>query len=370
MFISAPTGPQSDKTLVIELHTGKDDSREVYLTGNFNGWKTGDSAFQMTKLGAGRYTYTFFSFALQQISVLEYKFVKNGWEGEELDSDGFPTENRILHSTAGKVVETVPNWKVHQSWYDQKFYPIIEVASTQFHLPQLQRRRRVSLLLPYDYYQNPTRRYPVLYLQDGQNLFEDSAPYGTWGVDRQMARLAQAGKGDVIIVAIDHGGKRRISEYSPVTTQKYGAGFGKDYARFLAETLKPFIDTKYRTLSDRANTGIGGSSMGGLISLYAGLLFPQVYSKFMIFSPSLWLTQGMFEAFRVGPIHENARFFFFSGGKESNSTVVNTKALHQIVEARSVHGISSRFRLDSDATHSEFYWGRAFSEAMENLFDR
>jgi predicted alpha/beta superfamily hydrolase len=368
MFISDLEGTKSEKTLVIELHTSKDDGRAVYLTGNFNNWKTADPAYQMTQQSTGRYTYTFFSFALQQFSLLEYKFVKGGWDGEELDQDGYPTENRVLHSTAGKVVETVMNWKKHESWYDPAFYPIIEVASSQFHLPQLQRRRRVSLLLPHDYYKNPAKHYPVLYLQDGQNLFEETSPYGTWGVDRQMARLAQQGKGDVIIVAIDHGGKRRIAEYSPVTTRQYGDGFGKEYARFLAETLKPYIDKNYRTLTDRANTGIGGSSMGGLVSLYAGLLYPQVYSKFIIFSPSLWLTPGMFEAFRVGPILPEAKFFFFIGGKETKATQQNVLALHKIIKERKDASITSAFRLDADATHNEFFWGRAFPEALSTLY--
>jgi predicted alpha/beta superfamily hydrolase len=118
----------------------------------------------------------------------------------------------------------------------------------------------------------------VLYLQDGQNLFENDAPFGTWGVDKQLAALAQRGKGDLIVVAIDHGGKERIKEFSPYDSQKWGEGLGRDYAKFLTETLKPYIDGRFRTQTGREYTGIGGSSMGGLISIYAGIMFPETYS--------------------------------------------------------------------------------------------
>jgi predicted alpha/beta superfamily hydrolase len=354
--------------LTIELHATKDDARPVFLTGNFNGWKTSDPAFQMTRLDHGKYAYSFLDFTLKDLPALEYKYVKGGWESEELDKDGRPTRNRILRTAKGKVVDLVANWKVHESWYDQNYYPIIEVAAKQFNLPQLRRRRRISALLPYNYYSEPKKRFPVLYLQDGQNLFESSAPYGTWGVDRQLAKLAQEGKGEVIVVAIDHGGRQRINEYSPVHTNQFGEGLGKDYARFLAETLKPYIDDKYRTLPDRNNTGIGGSSMGGLISLYAGLLYPHVFSKYMIFSPSLWLTPGMFEAFRMMEHRDKTRYFFFAGGKEPGGTIRNTEMLHHILLSKKQNTPSSAFMVNPEATHSEFFWGKAFPEGVRSLY--
>ncbi len=359
---------RQSSTLTIELHTSKDDARPVYLTGNFNGWKTSDPAFKMTRLGPGRYAYSFLDFTLNDLPSIEYKYVKGGWESEELDKDGRPTRNRILRTSKGKVVDTVANWKVHEAWYDPRFYPIIEVAAKQFNLPQLRRRRRISALLPYNYYTEPNKRFPVLYLQDGQNLFESSAPYGTWGVDRQLAKLAQEGKGEVIVVAIDHGGRQRVNEYSPVHTKQFGEGLGKDYACFLTETLKPYIDEKYRTLPDRNNTGIGGSSMGGLISLYSGLLYPQVYSKYMIFSPSLWLTPSMLDAFRIKDQQPNTRYYFFAGGKEPGGAARNTELLHNILAQKQTQGVKSQFSLNPEATHSEYYWGNAFPEGIRSLF--
>jgi predicted alpha/beta superfamily hydrolase len=358
----------ASRQFVFELFTSKDDVRPVYLTGNFNQWRTNDAAYMMTSHGRGHYSYTLQAQSIGSITTLEYKFVKGGWDGEELEEDGSPTDNRTIQVSRGRAQEIVQRWKQHESWYNPTFYPIIEIASKSFHLPQLRSKRRVSVLLPHDYHLQKHKKYPVLYLQDGQNLFEDSAPYGTWGVDRQMARLAQEGRGDLIIVAIDHGGKSRIAEYSPVATRQFGEGLGKNYAHFLADTLKPFIDNKYRTLSDRTNTGIGGSSMGGLISLYAGLLYPHIFSKFMILSPSLWLTPGMFEAFKAGPVFADTKFFFFAGGKEPKSTIRQTHLLHTILLEKKVNNLSSALTINPDATHSEAFWGKIFPVGVKSLY--
>lgn len=259
--------------LTLELFTQNDDQRPVYVTGSFNNWICRDERFQMHKLSPGHYQYHFEQDLLPTGSF-EYKYLKGGWDAEELDDDGLPPGNRRMEVPRGRVRDLVPQWKKHAGWYNASFYPDIQVLSTRFHVPQLRRRRRVSVLLPWNY-QVSDKKYPVLYLQDGQNLFEDSAPFGTWGVDKQLALLAEKGHGDFIVVAIDHGGKERIKEYLPHPTLKWGDALGREYAEFLRNTLKPYIDANFRTLPGREHTGIGGSSMGGLISLFTGILFPE-----------------------------------------------------------------------------------------------
>ncbi|MBC7884125.1 MAG: carbohydrate esterase, partial [Saprospiraceae bacterium] len=175
----------------------------------------------------------------------------------------------------------------------KSFYPRIEILDQAYEIPQLGRSRRISVLLPHDYLKTD-KRYPVLYLHDGQNLFDEYAPYGNWGVDKSLQALAQKGLGDVIIVAIDHGGVLRIQEYLPYSTPRYTEAEGHLYLRFMLEDLKPMIDSKYRVLTDRNSTGIGGSSLGGLISLYAGFEHMDVFGKMMIFSPSLWISEEIY----------------------------------------------------------------------------
>jgi predicted alpha/beta superfamily hydrolase len=354
--------------LTLELFTPNDDLRPVYLVGNFNDWKPADDSYKMEKIKEGHYRHIFRK-NLEMSEPFEYKYVKGGWESEELSANGTATQNRRMEVAKGKVRDTVLHWKKHEAWYDSKFYPNIEILSKRFVLPQLSRRRRISILLPYNYHITQ-KKYPVLYLQDGQNLFEDDAPFGTWGVDRQLAYLAQHGKGDFIVVAIDHGGKDRIKEFSPYDTQKWGEGLGKEYATFLAETLKPYIDKNFRTLSDRLNTGIGGSSMGGLISIYAGLLFPQVFSKFMIFSPSLWISPRVYADATRFYNTPATKIYLYAGGREGVGMVSNAQKLKETLEKRGLTPGNLEFRLQVDphGRHNEARWGQEFPHAAEWLF--
>jgi len=354
--------------LTLELFTPNDDARPVFVAGNFNGWVTRDQQYRMEKIKDGHYRYTFAQ-GLRPTQSIEYKYVKGGWEAEELGADGFPPTNRRMEVPKGKVSDIVPNWKQHGSDYDPTFYPDIQIVAKRFNVPQLRRKRRIAVLLPWNYHETD-KRYPVLYLQDGQNLFEDDAPFGTWGVDKQLAALAQRGKGDVIVVAIDHGGKERIKEYMPYDSVKWGEGMGRDYASFLAETLKPHIDQHFRTLPERENTGLGGSSMGGLISIYAGLLFPFSFSKFMIFSPSLWVSPGIYpdsERFSQLP---QTKVYLYAGGKEGAGMINNAKKFRQTVEKRGMAPGALQFKLEIDpqGQHNEARWGKEFPKALEWLF--
>lgn len=356
--------------LTLELFTPDDDARPVFVTGNFNGWATRDEQYKMLKIKPGHYQFTFQDVP-PTVDKFEYKYVKGGWEAEELASDGFPPANRSMESPRGKVNDVVPRWKQHSAGYDPQFYPDIQIVSKRFNVPQLRRRRRISVLLPWDY-ASSTKRYPVLYLQDGQNLFEDTAPFGTWGVDRQLAALAQQSRGDFIVVAIDHGGRDRVREFSPYDSQRWGEGLGQEYARFLAETLKPHIDEHFRTLPDRDHTGIGGSSMGGLISIYAGILFPQVFSKFMIFSPSLWAAPKVyFEPVRFSPF-ATTKIYLYGGGKEGSGMIPNIRRFKESIEKRGYDPAQMQIKLiaDPQGRHHEPRWGEEFPRAVEWLFER
>jgi predicted alpha/beta superfamily hydrolase len=373
MFVPATAAPAAARfsthsMLTLELFTPNDDARPVFVTGSFNGWATRDARFAMSKIGDGRYEYTFQEL-LPTTEPFEYKYVKGGWESEELDPEGLPPTNRRMEVPRGKVADIVPRWKEHSEGYDPKFYPDIQIVAKRFNAPQLRRRRRISVLLPWDY-ASSGRRYPVLYLQDGQNLFEEGAPFGTWGVDKRLAALAQHGRGDFIVVAIDHGGQERIREFSPYDSQRWGEGLGQEYAGFLAETLKPHIDRHFRTQPDRGNTAIGGSSMGGLISIYAGIFHPEVFSKFMIFSPSLWAAPKVyFEPIRFSPFSAT-KIYLYAGGKEGAGVVANARRFKEEIEKKGYDPAQLQVRLEVNpqGRHTEARWGEEFPKAAEWLF--
>jgi len=363
-----PDAHRRNEMLTLELFTPHDDLRPVFLTGNFNGWLVRDERYKMAKTAEGSYKFVFGE-PLHLGEPLEYKYVKGGWESEELDRQGHPPTNRRIETGSGKVNDVVPQWKQHGNWYDPQYYPDIRIISKRFNVPQLRRRRRISVLLPWNYDQTD-QHFPVLYLQDGQNLFEPHAPFGTWGVDKQLAGLAQAGKGNFIVVAIDHGGKERIKEFSPYDSVRWGEGLGRDYAQFLAETLKPYIDSNFRTLPDRKHTGIGGSSMGGLISIYAGFMFPEVFSKYMIFSPSLWVSKRIFTEKIDFSNLPSTKIYFYTGGLEGAGMLENANEFRDVLIRHGYTPDKLDFKLEIDphGKHNEGRWGQEFPKAARWLW--
>ncbi len=162
-----------------------------------------------------------------------------------------------------------------------------------FHSNILNNDRDVVVYLPPGYEAHKEKHYPVFYLHDGQNLFDGATsfiPGQEWRVDETAQSLITAGKVEpLIIVGIYNTGKDRIDEYTPSVDAKYKIGGKADlYGRLLVEELKPFIDKNYRTLNDARHTGLGGSSLGGLVSLYLGLKYPEVFGCLAIVSPSVW----------------------------------------------------------------------------------
>ena len=249
------------------------------------------------------------------------------------------------------------------------FEPIIEVIEEAYEIPHLNATRKISALLPHDYYLTK-KRYPVLYLQDGQNLFNPEAPYGDWAIDKSMTKLAQEGLKDIIIIAIDHGENERIAEYLPYFHPRFGQGKGNFYIKFMIEKLIPYINNHYRTLTDFDNTGIGGSSMGGLISLYAGLANPGVFGKMMIFSPSLWISNKIFQQTKSFEPLQKSKLYLYAGGLESEEHLPNAKKIETIIRENMIKGysIDFLFSVNHFGNHSEEHWREEFPKAIKWLF--
>jgi len=252
--------------------------------------------------------------------------------------------------------------------YEEKYLPQIEVIGNEFDIPLLGKKRRISVLLPHNYH-DTALHYPVLYLQDGQNTHDDYGAYGNWAVNKRMAKLYPKGFGNIIIVAIDHAEEYRIKEFIPYDHPKFGEGIGDDYIKFITRRLKPDIDKRFRTLPDREHTAIGGSSLGGLISLYAGLTRPNVYSKMLIFSPALWIAPPIYELAQKFNSELETRFYLYTGAKESEFLVPNMKRMesyiHQNNTSKNCH---TQLSIRENGTHNEYFWGEEFAHALKWLF--
>jgi predicted alpha/beta superfamily hydrolase len=241
--------------------------------------------------------------------------------------------------------------------------PNVRLLHPEFYMRPLRRKRRVWIYLPPDY-DHSDRSYPVMYLQDGQNLFDAATSYaGEWGIDKILNQMIAAGAPPCIMVAIDNGAAKRIQEYAPWDHPRFGKGIGHKYCRFLVETLKPFVDTHFRTLAGPEHTLIGGSSMGGLIAFYGALAFPQVFGQSMIFSPSFWYSSQI-TPYIKSQAHwaKDSKFLLLSGGDESPAQIINP--MHRVADLLRKQGFNDdklRVEVLPHAGHNEYSWGRAFA---------
>ena len=350
------------------LYTEDVDARAIFITGNFNGWKPKDLSYELQRTDANNFYIDVEDEILPE--KIEYKYTKGGWENVELDKFGSITPNRKTTKKRKEINDTVDKWRLNWGPFKEEFFPIVEVISEKFYIPQLDRYRKVWALLPYDYYTSE-KTYPVLYLQDAQNLFNENSEFGNWEIDKKLSLLAEYGRGDLIVIAVEHGSEDRIKEYIFDNDSVAKGSEGKKYIRFIADTLKPYVDLNFRTKRDRENTGIGGSSLGGLISIYSGFLYPEVYSKLMIFSPSLWVEpQNNFPLLSFRNPY-NIKIYLYGGELEGSRMVKRIRVFEnnlQTWEYKKLFNFEFKTNINPEGTHNEFYWSQEFPKAVEWLF--
>ncbi len=358
---------QVKKTKTILLNTPDDDERPVYISGNFNNWMTQDRRFQMKKIANGTYEFTFPE-SVELENELIYKFTKGDWSEVEIDRYGNRTPNRHWNNDQETKSEKVAKWRKNWLPYRPSQLPKIHLISEEFEIPQLNKTRKVWALLPHDY-KNSDENYPVLYLHDAQNLFNENAEFGNWQIDKKLAVMSDYGIGKIIIIAVEHGESERLQEYN-VGKTVLGIGSGKKYIRFITDTLKPFVDKTYRTKTEREFTGIGGSSMGGLVSIFSGLIYPEVFGKLMVFSPSLWVIPKIKLGFIDFFEPQETRLYLYAGGNESETMVKHvTKFRKRLLKRESLKGkMKVHLSINEDGKHNETYWSDEFPKAIEWLF--
>ncbi len=241
-------------------------------------------------------------------------------------------------------------------------------------IPQLsgEMERRVYLYLPDSYEKQKEKRYPVMYMFDGHNVFFDSdATYGkSWGMNKYMV----GAKKDLIIVAVEcnHEGSSRLEEYSPVnfdnSTLGKIKGRGRVYMNWLVNTLKPQIDQKYRTLTDRRNTIICGSSMGGLMALYGATVYNHLFQRAACLSPSLWVSPGkVLEFVARSHIRQDTCIYMDYGSEEMFNHAANAEALISTSHLLLTKRVNLALRVVPGGNHSEASWERQIPVFMDCL---
>jgi predicted alpha/beta superfamily hydrolase len=238
----------------------------------------------------------------------------------------------------------------------------------------LRNRRNLILYLPPGYYQQPQRRFPVLYLHDGQNLFDGATAY-IRGQDWHIAQTAdeEIGSGRVeplIIVGIYNAGKSRIGEYTPTRMPKIGGGRADRYGKFLLDEVMPFVEREYRADGGAWRTGIGGSSLGGLVSLYLGLQRPDVFGKIAALSPSVWWNQRVIYQFAEKmAIESRPRIWLDIGTREGARIVEDVERYRDILLLRGWHhGADLHYERVEGAEHNEAAWARRVGPFLRFLY--
>lgn len=248
---------------------------------------------------------------------------------------------------------------LQQQLLAQQRYKTFEIEA-----PSLQTTKKIWVYLPMNYNQS-TKKYPVIYMHDAQNLFDAKTAFaGEWNVDETLDSLRM----NVIVIGIEHGNNKRLEELTPYKHEKHGGGNADTYLDFIINTLKPHVDKTYRTKTKAKHTTIFGSSLGGLISHYAILKHPETFGNAGIFSPSFWFTNDIYTLTEKTE-KIKAKLYFMCGDSESKDMVSDFKKMTTLVEKRIIKKSYLKQVVIKGGKHNEKLWRENFGEAVKWLLE-
>ncbi|MDX2018185.1 MAG: alpha/beta hydrolase-fold protein [Planctomycetota bacterium] len=402
--LAQPESLKQGFVLVVEDKSGRaSPTSPIYVTGTFNNWNPADPAFKLQPQSDMRWRIIMKQ--PPEGNPIAFKFTRGSWEYEELNADMSVPGNRTLEpidvstlkgDEQPKIEMVVHRWGDQRPQYqDRKALDpdrALTITGDWRRLsipggagPASRLMRDAIVWLPPGYFapENASRRYPVLYLMDGQNVFEKlpTVP-GEWGADETATELIAAGKVEpMIIVGVPNGASARMNEYLPIDALREVPPAGDQFADWLVSVVVPRVDRAFRT--DPARNTIGGSSLGAIISLHAAGRHPSVFKAVLAESPSL--TAGAMDerwrswasGFKGWP----ARLYLGMGGKEHNDpakadadlALVNavTQLRDEAINAERAAGRDPggvKLLVDPEATHTESAWAKRLPEALKFLF--
>lgn len=238
-----------------------------------------------------------------------------------------------------------------------------QVSTFSMVSPELQTTKKIWFYLPKNYNASK-KKYSVIYMPDAQNLFDAKTAYsGEWNIDEKLDSLSA----QVIVVGIEHGNEKRLEELTPYPHEKYGGGKANQYLDFIVNTLKPSIDKKYRTKTDKTHTLIIGSSLGGLTAFYATLKYPEVFGKAGVFSPAFWINRKDIITLTEQTQKIKAKYYFLCGDKEGDddSMVKDLNTMENIINTKrcSCKHLNKK-TIIKGGQHNEKLWRDGFVKAL------
>lgn len=350
--------------IVKSIPSNTPDGAVIYIAGSFNAWDPGHASYILESNDDSEP-----EIILEGEGTISFKFTRGSWQTVEGNENGGFLPNRsFTFGTADTLLVNILSWEdiggTNSTAAENVF-----ILSNNFEIPQFNRTRRIWIYLPPDY-ETSGENYPVLYMHDGQNLFDQATSFaGEWEVDETLNELFEEGQPVPIVVGINNGGGDRIDEYTPWVNNQYGGGDGELYADFILETLKPFVDENYRTLPGREHTGVMGSSLGGLISFYIAHKYQDVFSKAGIFSPSFWFSDSVYTfASETGKQHPMS-YYIMGGSNESSGLVEQMLAMVDTLYSIGFAENEVSMLVVPGGQHNEALWRSQFEQAYQWLFN-
>jgi predicted alpha/beta superfamily hydrolase len=397
--VSPETLPQGFVVIVTDANKQASASRPIYWASGKNSWNPGDNDYQLSPRSDGRWQIVFEGGELGE--NVEFKFTLGGWGSVETDPDGQDIPNRTFPDVdvesfkAGEkpVIElTVPRFRVGGEGHRiAPEYRPLEVTGTVRRLQvaggagsAAGQMRDLLVWLPPHYDQHASESYPVLYMMDGQNLYQkhEGVP-AEWGMDETATSLIAGGEvRPFIVVGVPHGGASRMEEYMPGSSESGKSFYGRtpagdDHIAWMAREVMPRVERAFRVKTGPGNTAIGGSSAGGLIALHAGLTRPDLFGMVLAESPALQLDAmdlDMVENAKASP-RVPARVYIGMGGTEhlpgsgfyDTGTMRHTKAA-KALEVALRNRSAVHLEIVTDAAHNEQAWADRLPVALRHLF--
>ncbi|MEM7574808.1 MAG: alpha/beta hydrolase-fold protein [Bacteroidota bacterium] len=370
ILICSPWVLAAQLTIVLDqIPANTPANAPIHIAGNFQGWLADSPDYQL--LFDAEQEWHHITLDLE-IGDHQFKFTRGEWTKVEGDANGNVVPNRdYSYSGPDTIYLQVLGWEDLSGGNSSNSTAAenVSILSEDFYMSELDRYRRIWLYLPPDY-ESSDRDYPVIYMHDGQNVFDAETSFvGEWEVDETLNELHANGDPGAIVVAIDNGGALRTAEYTPWSHPTYGGGQGAAYINFIVNELKPYIDDNYRTLSDRNSTAIMGSSLGGLISTYAGIEHQEIFSKVGAFSPAYWINNPQtFQHVTDTAKEHPMRFYQLAGTLEGEVYIEQMFEMQDELFQAGFNQEEVFSQEHTDGEHSEWYWAREFAEVYLWLF--
>ena len=369
----APVAVAAVVTFEVVVPASTPPGATVYLAGDFQSWRPGEAAWALVRQPDGRWTCRA---PFADGRPLQFKFTLGGWDRVEKGPAGEELQNRLCVAAG----DTTLRLEV-AGWADGAPPPDTTTGDVR---SLTVNGRRVWVWLPPGYDSEPARRYPVLYLLDGQNVFNAATSFaGEWEVDESLARLIGTGQvAPLIAVAVANGESRRALEYTPWPESSWNepTGGGAAYLQSIIDGLRPEIDRTFRTLTGPDHTGLCGSSFGGLMALHAAWVRPDVFGRLAALSPSLgWAGHAALAMVTAQPRPQVCLYVDMGSRERGNlqdadgngvdDAIDDVRALREMLLRRGfTEGADLRVVEDEGARHHESFWARRFPGAARFLF--